>query len=414
MPAPTGIIAFSPTTPAATSGRLNVVPQTDNGSPIQRFSFNIPNGGGGGVEYRTTTTESLGQADQGKVISFSNASAIAVGITTPTDPGWKVAVFITGTGAATFTPASGTINGAASLVMTSGQNCVIWWDGTNYVAALGGGPGTTLVLETNGTPNASQTTLNLIGGTGITLTDGGSGNITIAQSSGGAGPTPSTRRWAYGGPTTSGMTTQAGAWCGGENAGSSGTTQSFEAAGAVGFFNQPVASYANVTSGSSAGLQSNWISSTSGWTVVGKNMLFQTRIALSAITSIRARIGVGAISSISNWISADSVTTIARASFRFSTGVPDTNWQCETCDGAATNVADSGIAVVAATLYTLQIKFNDATPNVVFSINGTVVYTSTSHLPASGTGLSFADIICPLTNSSKTLFVGWVYEEADN
>ena len=40
MPTPTGIIAFSPSTPAAPTGSKNVTPQTDGGSPLQKFSFN--------------------------------------------------------------------------------------------------------------------------------------------------------------------------------------------------------------------------------------------------------------------------------------------------------------------------------------------------------------------------------------
>src|ERR1700690_1568790 len=46
-----------------------------------------------------------------------------------------------------------------------------------------GGAG--LSLEVNGTPNASQTLLNLISGTGATVTDGGAGAVTIAASGGG-------------------------------------------------------------------------------------------------------------------------------------------------------------------------------------------------------------------------------------
>jgi len=44
-----------------------------------------------------------------------------------------------------------------------------------------GGSSGSLVLETNGTPNGSQTLLNLIEGTGIILTDGGTGGVTIAS-----------------------------------------------------------------------------------------------------------------------------------------------------------------------------------------------------------------------------------------
>jgi hypothetical protein len=43
-------------------------------------------------------------------------------------------------------------------------------------------------IETNGTPNGSQTTLNLANGTGISITDGGTGTVTIKDvSAGGIG-----------------------------------------------------------------------------------------------------------------------------------------------------------------------------------------------------------------------------------
>ena len=45
-------------------------------------------------------------------------------------------------------------------------------------------PVTSLELETDGTPNGSQTLLNLVAGSNVTLTDDGSGDVTIAASSG--------------------------------------------------------------------------------------------------------------------------------------------------------------------------------------------------------------------------------------
>lgn len=51
--------------------------------------------------------------------------------------------------------------------------------------------GTSLSLETNGTPNGSQTLLNLEQGTGITLVDNGSGTVTIASTGGAGAANPS-------------------------------------------------------------------------------------------------------------------------------------------------------------------------------------------------------------------------------
>jgi hypothetical protein len=46
------------------------------------------------------------------------------------------------------------------------------------------GGGTTLLLQTNSVDNPSQTLLNLIQGSGITITDNGSGGVTIAATGG--------------------------------------------------------------------------------------------------------------------------------------------------------------------------------------------------------------------------------------
>lgn len=51
----------------------------------------------------------------------------------------------------------------------------------------GGSGGSSVTLKTNGTPNGSQSLLNLVAGSNITLTDNGSGSVTIASSGSGSG-----------------------------------------------------------------------------------------------------------------------------------------------------------------------------------------------------------------------------------
>lgn len=55
---------------------------------------------------------------------------------------------------------------------------------------LAGGGGSSITLETNGTPNGSQTLLNLISGTDIGIADDGSGNITFSFTGTSGGGTP--------------------------------------------------------------------------------------------------------------------------------------------------------------------------------------------------------------------------------
>ena len=148
-------------------------------------------------------------------------------------------------------------------------------------------------------------------------------------------------------------------------------------------------------------------------------MLYASRVWItSAITSIRIRCGVGNTGTIATWITADTITTVPYAAFRFSTNASDMNWMCEWGTGSAATVVSSGVAVAAATAYTLQIKFNDSVPNIVFSINGSVVYTATTGLPSSSTSAGVAyshlEAVETLTAATRNLSVGWIYEEADN
>ena len=86
-------------------------------------------------------------------------------------------------------PGEGVVWGG--FVSGAGQVTVkVWRFTTGYVIGsvyninvlTGSDAPAALELETNGTPNSSQTLLNLEAGTGVTLTDEGSGNIQIAAS----------------------------------------------------------------------------------------------------------------------------------------------------------------------------------------------------------------------------------------
>jgi hypothetical protein len=57
------------------------------------------------------------------------------------------------------------------------------------ITALEARPPGSITLQTNGTNNGSQARLNLVAGTNVTLTDSGTGNITIAASGGGGSGT---------------------------------------------------------------------------------------------------------------------------------------------------------------------------------------------------------------------------------
>jgi hypothetical protein len=137
-------------------------------------------------------------------------------------------------------------------------------------------------------------------------------------------------------------------------------------------------------------------------------------VGFSQNTSIRFRVGMGDPGNLGAWLASDTLTSNNYAAFRFSTSAGDTHFKCETGDGSAVTVTDSGFTPVVNTLYLLKIKFNDAVPNVVFSINGTAVCTNTTHLPLASRNLRYFSGFSPLTSVTTTMHIVWIYEESDN
>lgn len=90
------------------------------------------------VRNNTATTDTITSADCGKVVTESNASAVAAAITTA---GFASGNYVTlknlGAGLVTYTPSSGTIGGASTLALSTGQSIDVYFDGTNYVTLPG-------------------------------------------------------------------------------------------------------------------------------------------------------------------------------------------------------------------------------------------------------------------------------------
>jgi hypothetical protein len=93
----------------------------------------------GQVSNQSGVTSYATQAgDYGALVVLSDASAIAVSLTTQTPP-WFCFLANQGAGTATLTPATGTISyagnaGAASLPLLGGYCCMVAFDGTNWFA----------------------------------------------------------------------------------------------------------------------------------------------------------------------------------------------------------------------------------------------------------------------------------------
>ncbi len=93
-----------------------------------------------GVNAQTGTSYTITTGDREKLVTFSNSATVAISLaqanTTTFKDGWWVEVENTGAGLSTVTPATSTIGGLATLVLTRGQRAKIISDGTNYQAVL--------------------------------------------------------------------------------------------------------------------------------------------------------------------------------------------------------------------------------------------------------------------------------------
>ena len=104
-------------------GGGSITPATPGGIPVNNQS--------GVTSYATAST------DDGALIVLSNASPIAVTLTSQSPP-WSCFIAnqsALGGGTATLTPASGTINGSATLVLLPSYFALVAFDGTNWFAA---------------------------------------------------------------------------------------------------------------------------------------------------------------------------------------------------------------------------------------------------------------------------------------
>lgn len=130
-----------------------------------------------------STSETVVEADRGYLLVFNDASPVAVDLPQAGGPitnGWFILAANQGSGLATLTPATSTINGTSSLAIDTDQTALIISDGTNYTAALISAGGVTSVNGQTGSvslgaSDRAATYLNI-----DAITDHGDSDLTIA------------------------------------------------------------------------------------------------------------------------------------------------------------------------------------------------------------------------------------------
>jgi hypothetical protein len=133
------------------------------------------------VRATTTTSEALANSDQNKLVTFSNAAAVACTIAQAGSggnfaAGWAVSLRNLGAGTVTCTPTTSTVDGAATVTLTTGQGLDLYSDGTNYFTQSGKGlisfsVAGTSALGTSAISSAACATAVTTAATGTATTD---------------------------------------------------------------------------------------------------------------------------------------------------------------------------------------------------------------------------------------------------
>ena len=137
------------------------------------------------VNAQTDVTYTMLTGDRGKLVTFSNASPVAVTqpVASASFPsGWYVDVQNRGGGTVTITPTTSTIDGAASVALGTNAGLRIMSDGTNYFTQRGTGSGGAAPLDATYWTGAANGTLsgeiNLGAlGTGLVINTAGTPSI---------------------------------------------------------------------------------------------------------------------------------------------------------------------------------------------------------------------------------------------
>jgi len=258
----------------------------------------------------TGTTDTILSTDAAKLVTYSNAGAIAVTLPQATGSfaaGYATTVQNLGAGLVTITPTTSTINGAASITVATNTGCDLVSDGTNWqVAACSSLPGKFNL--TNSTLLPVSTGISGFG-TGVAAALGanvsGSGAICLATGSACAG----------GGYTLSNQQFTSGNW----------------------YWAQP---YANMTAGSA---------------LVSGNIYFGTIYVPAAFTM--ANIGIR-ITSASAGGNCQAGVYAASVSTGFPTGAPlaVTAAMSTTTAGLVSGAISGGLALSANTKYWLALQ----------------------------------------------------------
>jgi hypothetical protein len=140
------------------------------------------------------------------------------------------------------------------------------------------------------------------------------------------------------------------------------------------------------------------------------NPTYQTYVQVTSTASERVWVGMTNQTAATMGASANPAGNYA--AFRYDTSVAgETTWKCITRDGTTQTINNSGVTV---TTTGIRMEIIIGASSVVFKIDGTVVCTNTTNLPAAATMMRFSNSITNLSAATHSLRIAWIYVETDN
>lgn len=230
------------------------------------------------------------------------------------------------------------------------------------------------------------------------------GNSGAAPPNGTAAPTP--RRWAYVTSATTSFNSP------------TALADQFVPNGCNAVFS-PTSSFPIPTStcatAATTGQAAGGGTSNGGW-FAGNNLMATVKARLTPITNVRFWLGFLTVSQAANSTYAATATPAADyAAFRYDTSAGDTNFQCKSSGNTGSTVTSTNSGFAADTAFhTFKIVENSSTPSFLFYIDGSLVCTHTTNIPASGTALTVSMGGSTLANVVVSFYPAWFYEESDN
>jgi hypothetical protein len=151
------------------------------------------------------------------------------------------------------------------------------------------------------------------------------------------------------------------------------------------------------------------VSGNTNYVLGGRNVLYQSYVTVPTLTTVR--VWAGMTNQTPAIMGAAANPAGRYAAFRFDTSVPDTTWKCITKDNTTQNVLDSGVTVTANGVQ-LEV-LETGTGDIIFSIDGARVCTSSANLPGANTVARYSNTVTTLTTAARSIRIGWIYIESD-